>query len=162
MAGRRKRSESAPALDLSTLDVQDVTEPVQWRESTAEPSPLQEQFDGSASALQNGATEGTPKQVFVNTEDEAKQVVQQVRRAAGFRNLGSKVKTEPTNDGRIRVVFAAKSRKAPRRYSQDDLRNWANTPEGAQVLYDNGVEAPPDKGRVSGTVAKLYREAHGL
>jgi hypothetical protein len=162
MAGRRKRDESAPALDLANLEVQDVTEPVTWRESTAEPSPLQEQFDGSASALHNGATEGTPKQLFVNTEDEAKQVVQQVRRAAGFRNLGSKVKTEPTNDGRIRVLFAAKPRKAGRRYSQTDLRSWAASPEGADTLAQNGVEAPPDKGRVSAAVAKLYREAHGL
>lgn len=155
--GRRRQSESgepqAPTVDLSALEVQD-TDPasIQWRESTAQPSPMQGHFDASASAMHNGAKEGSPKEVTVNSEDEAKQVDQAVRRAASFRKLGSKIKHEATEDGRVRVLFAAKPRKAGRRYTPQQVREWA---------AQNGVEVP-ERGIIPADVTKLYREAHGL
>jgi hypothetical protein len=149
----RKRSETdTPALDLSTLDVHDADPgSITWRETTREPSPLQGQFDASAEALTNDAKEGHPKQVIVSTEDEAKQVVNAVRRAASFRSLGAKVKTEAYGDG-VLVSFAAKPRKAGRKYKSEQVRAWAR---------EQGIEVP-EKGMVPAAVSKLYREAHGL
>jgi hypothetical protein len=139
-------------LDLSTLDVHDADPgSVTWRESTAQPSPLQGPFDASAEALTNGAKEGHPKQIVVGTEDEAKQVVNAVRRAAAFRNLGAMVKTETYGDG-VLVSFAAKPRKAGRKYTSEQVRTWAS---------ENGIEVP-DKGMVPAAVSKAYREAHNL
>jgi hypothetical protein len=163
MAGRKKRSETdTPALDLSALDVHNADPgSVTWRESTREPSPLQGPFDASAEALTNGGKEGNPKQIVVSTEDEAKQVVNAVRRAASFRKLGAKVKTETYGDG-VLVSFAAKPRKAGRKYTPEQLRTWAASPEGAEYLAQHGVQAPPDKGMVPAAVSKAYREAHNL
>jgi hypothetical protein len=153
MAGRRKRNEGdTPALDLSTLDVHDADPgSITWRESTAQPSPLQSQFDASAEGLTNGGKEGPPKQVVVSTEDEAKQVVNAVRRAASFRSLGARVKTETYGDG-VLVSFAAKPRKAGRKYTSSQVRIWAS---------EQGIDVP-DKGMVPADVSKAYREAHGL
>jgi hypothetical protein len=153
MAGRRKRSETdAPALDLSTLDVSDADPgSITWRESTAQPSPLQGPFDASAEALTNGGKEGHPKQIVVSTEDDAKQVVSAVRRAAAFRKLGARVKTETYGDG-VLVSFAAKPRKAGRKYTSEQVRTWAR---------EQGVELP-EKGMVPAAVSKAYREAHNL
>jgi hypothetical protein len=151
MAGRRKRSETdAPALDLSTLDVHDADPAdITWRESTREPSPLQGPFDASAEGLPGGA--GHPKQIVVSTEDEAKQVVNAVRRAAAFRDLGAKVKTETYGDG-VLVSFAAKPRKAGRKYTSSQVRIWAS---------EQGIDVP-EKGMVPADVSKAYREAHNL
>ena len=153
MAGRRKRSESdPPALDLSALDVSDADPgSITWRESTTQPSPLQGPFDASAEALTNGAKEGHPKQIVVRTEDEAKQVVSAIRRAATFRSLGAKVKTEAFGDG-VLVSFAAKPRKAGRKYTSEQVRTWAT---------ENKVDVPAT-GMVPAAVSKAYREAHNL
>ena len=144
MAGRRKRSaEDAPALDISSLQVEDVDPAsVQWRESTAQPSPLQDSFDASANGLPGGA--GHPKTITVANEDEAKQVVNAIRRAAKFRDLGSKVKTENTDDGRVRVMFSAKPRKAGRKYT-----SRSGSRVGARAGFD-----VPEKGRVTRTSSR--------
>jgi hypothetical protein len=154
MPGRkRKPQEDGTTLDFATLTVQDAPEDAVFRQTRREPSPLQDAFDSSFAAMTDGAEKGSNKELTVDTEAIARQVDSQIRRAANFRNTGSQITHQPTEDGRVRVLFAAKTPKKARPYTAKQVRTWASEQDGLEV---------PETGRLPKETVNAYRVAHGL
>lgn len=127
-----KKDAPSGGLNLSVRE----SEGVKRTERPREDNPLEQYVDASLER-------GMALAVDVNSRDEAKKVSRLLRRAAQTRGVGLNQSTTDNGDGTFTVDFQAKGRKRARRYTVQDIREWAAA---------NGY------GELSGPVSKSIRE----
>lgn len=110
----RKPRVAPPALDFSTLTVEDAAAPT--RSVTRQDNPFMKPMEESAANRTpgvKGAWKGAGKAVTVPNANVT-QVKNYIRYAANDLGVGSAIVEEPAGKGMTKVTFCAKSRKAAR------------------------------------------------
>lgn len=110
--GRKSNEEKAalPALDFSTLTVEDAEVPSITRQREDRPNPFTDALVASYEARKAG-NEKAGKTVTVPTE-RAGEVKYLIRQAAKRAEIGARIVETDNGDGTTRIVFAGKDKRA--------------------------------------------------